>query len=180
MEPQIQKMESQILKENCKDLDLAIVKTLNIENIIKLQGVQIRTLQHHFLNDLISVQNVIMKLVIDLTKSLNLQNTLNSEQIRQIPDLLDDAEFANLTIEDIALICRRIKTGKYGTFFRMDIPTFFDIVRKYGIEKLEKIYQENDKLKEDLQYKNIRIADNKQKEIEKQRNALARYLTEKK
>lgn len=157
----------------CGKLLTEEINNLTIDKINKMQdGVSVRSIQHYMITQLDEFKDATMLLIGDLVKSLNLGYNLNAEQIKQIPVLLNKEEFFSLTIQDIALFCNRVKIGYYGTLNRFDIPSFFDLLRKYNNEKLDIIIEENKQLKGDLTIlEGERTNETIEKEIKKYKEA---------
>lgn len=72
--------------------------------------------------------------VMDLALNLNLGNTVNDFQVKNIvEDLLH--EFPNESIEDFMLVFKNARHGHYGTIYRLDIAVIFQWVRQHLDEK---------------------------------------------
>ena len=136
-------------------------------------------MQHHMITANEDFKSAISLILTELSLSLNLQYNFTPDQIRQIPNLLKSEEFYSLSIEDIVLLCKRIKIGQYGVLYRMDIPTFFELLRRYNNEKMGIIIEENEILKENLTiYNHERLFDKLNNEIEKCKDAMHNYRLE--
>lgn len=80
------------------------------------------------------IKSVLDLAVMDLALNLNLGNTVNDFQVKNIvEDLLH--EFPNESIEDFLLVFKNARHGHYGTIYRLDIAVIFQWVRQHLEEK---------------------------------------------
>jgi hypothetical protein len=117
-------------------------------------------------------------------KFFNIPNGLNLEQIFLLTDtIIDDAEFDNISIQDVFVFLQKLSTGKMGTIYnRLDIPTFLEMFQVHRNERIKAI--EDFREEQHSQFKatpiNDRLVDmfpdDERKEMH---NAMADYLRKK-
>lgn len=73
---------------------------------------------------------LIMIIVEEINDSVKTKEKFNTKDITECAYLLL-TEYPNIKMEQLMHFAKEIKMGRFETFYRLDLPTFFQTLRKY-------------------------------------------------
>jgi len=116
------------------------------------------------LSDEIKTKAMLTLVIKEFLDAINVNNTMNSTQVGILINLcLEDIETKNLKLEDYKLFFKLVIKGEFGVIYnRVDVPSLFEMIKKYIHQRNEFIFNENTRLHESTKEEQSFVGANKE------------------